>query len=89
THPVGQKQPNGLGLYDMSGNVWEWTSSDYDKKYSGGELRASTQGRGSGQRALRGGSWYYGPRYVRAATRYNFTPDNRYSNIGLRLAQDL
>jgi formylglycine-generating enzyme required for sulfatase activity len=45
THPAGQKQPNGYGLYDMSGNVWQWMENEY----------------GDGQRALRGGSWIHEP----------------------------
>ena len=68
THPVGGKRPNGLGLYDMSGNVWEWTDSWYDdsKRY----------------RVLRGGSWSGFPSYLRASNRGGLTPDGRSSDDG-------
>lgn len=82
THPVGSKQPNELGIYDMSGNVWEWTSDLYSSNY--GSYR---NGGSSGSfRVNRGGSWddYVG--YCRSAYRGYGTPGNGYYGLGLRLA---
>lgn len=86
---VGQFTPNGYGLYDMLGNVWEWTSSEYEGKYGGEKLRGSTQGRNSGQRVLRGGSWGDAPWSLRAALRLIKAPGYRGSDLGFRIAQDL
>ncbi len=89
THPVGQKQANGFGLSDMSGNVWEWTCSVYDAVYSynGGQHRCADQF-DSGDRALRGGSWRVGSGDVRAADRNWYTPTHQYDDYGFRLARD-
>ena len=58
THPVGQKQPNGLGLYDMIGNVLEWVNDWYDADYYKNSPKDNPKGASSGQyRVLRGGSW--------------------------------
>ncbi len=90
THRVGQKTPNAWGLYDMSGNVWEWVSDWYDFDYY--EISTSTdpQGPASGDyRVLRGGGWessYGGPEYCRSSFRFNFTPPSDYSFLGFRLA---
>jgi formylglycine-generating enzyme required for sulfatase activity/TolB-like protein len=86
THPVGTKQPNSLGLYDMSGNVWEWCW-DWFGNYSSGS-QTSPLGASSGTyRVLRGGSWYYDAAYVRSAYRSYNTPSYRYYYLGFRLVR--
>ncbi|MEW8437512.1 MAG: formylglycine-generating enzyme family protein, partial [Candidatus Thiodiazotropha taylori] len=87
THPVGQKQPNGFGLYDMSGNVYEWTCSAYDADYGGGEQRCASQN-SDALRSIRGGSWNDIPLWVRSAYRFGNRPTGRNYNLGFRLAQD-
>ncbi len=82
---MGSYSANGYGLYDMAGNVWEWTCSDYAKAYDGSETKCSS---GSGTlRAIRGGSWNFYPYGLRSANRYLNTPDFRDGDLGLRLSR--
>ena len=88
THPVGQKRANGLGIYDMSGNVWEWVQDIFSDSAYRSHSKNNPIYTGSGaRRVLRGGSWGSDPRYVRAALRGRDTPDVRRSVLGFRLAR--
>lgn len=89
THPVGKKQPNALGIYDMSGNVWEWCSDWYGENYYSVSPGTNPQGPNSGKyRVFRGGFWASTMTYCRVAYRNRFTPDDRVSGIGFRCAKD-
>ena len=88
TAPVGSYQPNALGLYDMAGNVWEWTCSDYNPNYGGDEQRCSTARPNEGQRVVRGGSWNDGAGDLRAAKRLARKPDYRDAMTGFRVVME-
>jgi formylglycine-generating enzyme required for sulfatase activity/cytochrome oxidase Cu insertion factor (SCO1/SenC/PrrC family) len=86
TSPVGSYMPNGLGLYDMTGNVLQWVDDWYGDMYYRDSPKDNPKGPDSGQyRMLRGGSWYMNPLYIRAAYRTWGTPAVRFDDIGFRL----
>ena len=85
THEVGTKQGNELGIYDMSGNVWEWCRDWYEWDYASDPEFLLGQKTGT-DRVNRGGSWYYDAWNCRAADRYCDAPSDRSNNLGFRLA---
>ncbi len=89
THAVAGKIPNGIGLYDMMGNVWEWCSDWYDKKYYETGPSKDPQGPEEGEnRVIRGGGWRSKDKGLRTTDRNDFIPTSKkFSDIGFRLAR--
>jgi formylglycine-generating enzyme required for sulfatase activity len=89
TAPVDSFKPNAFGLHDMAGNVWQWVEDckgSYKSAPSDGSVNTTD---GCSSRVLRGGSWDFGPQYLRAAQRLQNDPGYRNINIGFRLARTL
>lgn len=88
TWPVGRKQANEIGLFDMSGNVREWVQDCWHENYIGapGDGRAWEEGNCQ-RRSIRGGSWYGKESYVRSANRFWYTTNFRNNNLGFRIAR--
>ncbi|MCY3956496.1 MAG: SUMF1/EgtB/PvdO family nonheme iron enzyme [Nitrospira sp.] len=91
THPVGQKQPNELGLYDMSGNVSEWVEDCWNESYAAAPDDGGVWWSGDcSRRVLRGGNWFSpSSRQLRLAYRYRFLPRERVDFLGFRIARTL
>ncbi len=90
TRPVGLKQPNGLGLCDMSGNVWEWCQDVFDENAYTAHARANPVVTGNGaDRVIRGGSYSLDEWSLRCARRYGFPADSTGPGLGFRLVRDV
>ena len=85
THPVGTKKPNELGIYDMSGNIWEWCS-DWIGAYQPEEQTNPVGPAEGSHHVMRGGSWTYGHTFCRVSRRNYISNVIAASNCGLRLA---
>jgi formylglycine-generating enzyme required for sulfatase activity len=99
-HAVGAKPPNAFGLYDIAGNVWQWTEDCYDNTYAGipadgraNEIPSSdpkaNDGQGNCLRVDRGGSWMFPAWLLRPATRERNPADYRADIMGFRVARTL
>ncbi|MGE5243501.1 MAG: formylglycine-generating enzyme family protein [Betaproteobacteria bacterium] len=87
TMKVGSFAPNPWGLYDMHGNVWEWTEDNYCP-YQDGPTTDPAAGCESPLKVIRGGSWYFGPDSARCALRYTHRPQDRGFSLGFRAVRE-
>tara|TARA_B100001250_G_scaffold388017_1_gene385928 strand:+ start:432 stop:1397 length:966 start_codon:yes stop_codon:yes gene_type:complete len=88
--PVGKKKPNVLGIYDMSGNVWEWCSDWYHDDYFLIAENLNPKGPEYGtEKVCRGGSWFSNDIYCTPSRRYKLNPDYKDTNFGFRCVKDL
>ncbi len=89
TSPVGAYRPNAFGLHDVLGNAWEWVEDCWHDDYDGAPRDGSSWTRGGdcGRRVIRGGCWFFDPRYLRSATRLGLDAGRRDALIGFRVAR--
>ncbi len=85
THPCGTKRANALGIYDMSGNVWEWCKDWYSSSYTSYDTNNPTGPLSGSSRVFRGGAWSNVASYCRVAVRNYFSPGNRTCGLGFRV----
>ncbi|MDR1881666.1 MAG: formylglycine-generating enzyme family protein [Prevotella sp.] len=86
---VGEKAPNELGIYDMSGNIHEWCSDWYDSTYYAKSPIVNPQGQKSGKiRVFRGGSWHSDKKYCRVTNRSHTVSETKNYSLGFRIAED-
>ena len=87
TTDVGSFPPNAFGLYDMHGNVWEWCADPWHDNYNGAPDDGSVweSGANTQYRVMRGGSWYYYPRYCSSAFHKRYEPNSRHRYFGFRV----
>lgn len=85
THIVGSKRANALGIYDMSGNVWEWCKDWYANSYVSYDTNNPVGPSSGSSRVLRGGSWYDSASYCRVANRSSNSPGDRDYSLGFRV----
>lgn len=86
-HPGGRLAPNGAGLYDVLGNVWEWAADSFDENFYRESGRFDPVGRQGDTKTLRGGSWTNPPQMIRVSVRGRRPPDARSIDTGFRCAQ--
>lgn len=87
-HPVAKKRPTDFGLYDMSGNVWEWTEDCWHDDYDGAPSDQQPWTSGDcARRVVRGGSWFHQPWNARSFNRNRLLTEDRYTDVGFRLLQ--